>query len=208
MNILLGFMEWDSWEMMIFLVFVNIAIWYGIYRGGGFGDRAAVARRPEDKGESMIEAVSEHGQVQFDGDVVRIARKGLRAFWWHGLKGEKWVPVSQLTTIQFKEANIWVHGYIQFGVMGGVESIGGARAATTDENSVIFRTDQADAFARLKDAVQARMHEIQAARSAPPAAPAASVDPLAQIQQLGALRDQGLITDEEFEAKKAQLLGL
>ena len=72
----------------------------------------------------------------------------------------------------------------------------------------MFFASQADAFARLKDAVQARMHEIQAARSAPPAAPAASVDPLAQIQQLGALRDQGLITDEEFEAKKAQLLGL
>ena len=208
MNILLGFMEWDSWEMMIFLVFVNIAIWYGIYRGGGFADRAAVARRPEDKGESMIEAVSEHGQVQFDGDVVRIARKGFKAFMSQGLKGEKWVHVSQLTSIQFKEADWFTHGYIQFGVMGGVESRGGVFAARTDENSVMFFASQADAFARLKDAVQARMHEIQAARSAPPAAPAASVDPLAQIQQLGALRDQGLITDEEFEAKKAQLLGL
>jgi hypothetical protein len=53
----------------------------------------------------------------------------------------------------------------------------------------------------------ARIAEIAAARIAP-AAPVAAPDPLAQIQQLGTLRDQGLITPEEFDAKKAQLLGL
>ena len=43
--------------------------------------------------------------------------------------------------------------------------------------------------------------------AAPPAA--APVDPaVAQLQQLAALRDQGVITDEEFAAKKAQVLGI
>ena len=31
---------------------------------------------------------------------------------------------------------------------------------------------------------------------------------LEELEQLAALRDQGIISDEEFEAKKAQLLGL
>ncbi len=33
-------------------------------------------------------------------------------------------------------------------------------------------------------------------------------DVITQIERLGALKDQGLITEEEFAAKKAQLLGL
>ncbi|MGI9624248.1 MAG: SHOCT domain-containing protein [Acidimicrobiales bacterium] len=36
-------------------------------------------------------------------------------------------------------------------------------------------------------------------------APAAH-DPLADLERLGALRDQGVLTEEEFAAKKAQIL--
>ena len=45
----------------------------------------------------------------------------------------------------------------------------------------------------------------------PGAAPAeASAEPsyLEELEKLAALRDQGIITDEEFQAKKGQLLGL
>jgi hypothetical protein len=38
----------------------------------------------------------------------------------------------------------------------------------------------------------------------PPAAPAA--DPIEQLKQLAALREQGVLTDEEFAAQKAKLL--
>ena len=38
-----------------------------------------------------------------------------------------------------------------------------------------------------------------------PAAPAA--DPIEQLTQLGALHQQGILTDEEFAAQKARLLG-
>lgn len=39
-----------------------------------------------------------------------------------------------------------------------------------------------------------------------PAAPAA--DPYAELEKLGQLKAQGIITQEEFDAKKKQLLGL
>ena len=39
-------------------------------------------------------------------------------------------------------------------------------------------------------------------------APAASTDYLDQIEKLGALHEQGILTDAEFEAKKQQILGL
>lgn len=40
-----------------------------------------------------------------------------------------------------------------------------------------------------------------------PAAPSTD-DAIAQVQKLAELRDQGILTDAEFEAKKKQLLGL
>ena len=43
---------------------------------------------------------------------------------------------------------------------------------------------------------------------APAETPAAEPSYLEELQQLAALRDQGIISDEDFEAKKGQLLGL
>ena len=48
----------------------------------------------------------------------------------------------------------------------------------------------------------------EAAASAPAAAPASGGDDLDQLKKLGDLHDAGILTDEEFEAKKAQILGL
>lgn len=39
-------------------------------------------------------------------------------------------------------------------------------------------------------------------------APAGGGIPVAELQQLANLRDQGILTDEEFAAQKAKLLGL
>jgi len=42
----------------------------------------------------------------------------------------------------------------------------------------------------------------------PPAAPAAPVDVVAQLKDLAALKDQGVLTQEEFDAQKARILAL
>ena len=46
--------------------------------------------------------------------------------------------------------------------------------------------------------------------SAPAPAPAAGAEPeyMAELEQLAKLRDQGILSPEEFEAKKKQILGL
>jgi hypothetical protein len=52
----------------------------------------------------------------------------------------------------------------------------------------------------------------QQAAPPPAAAPApvapAQQDDMAQIQQLATMKDQGILTEEEFEAKKKQILGI
>jgi hypothetical protein len=41
-----------------------------------------------------------------------------------------------------------------------------------------------------------------------PQEPIQSLDPYAELEKLGQLKEEGLITQEEFDAKKKQILGL
>lgn len=62
-------------------------------------------------------------------------------------------------------------------------------------------------------AAQAQYAEPQYAPPPPPAAPAAApaaaggTDVVAELQQLATLKEQGVLSDAEFEAAKAKLLG-
>jgi membrane protease subunit (stomatin/prohibitin family) len=63
--------------------------------------------------------------------------------------------------------------------------------------------------ARRQDAKFAEQDAQQYAQQAPPAAAAAPEDDAtAQLQNLASLHTQGVLTDEEFAAAKAKILGL
>jgi len=57
-------------------------------------------------------------------------------------------------------------------------------------------------------AAQAPPQEAPPQAAAPAAAPPAQQDDMAEIQQLATMKDQGILTEEEFEAKKKQILGI
>jgi hypothetical protein len=60
-------------------------------------------------------------------------------------------------------------------------------------------------------AQEQQQYEQQAAAAAPPPAPPAAApaeDMNAELTQLAQLHSQGILTDEEFAAKKAQILGI
>ena len=63
---------------------------------------------------------------------------------------------------------------------------------------------QADAIARAFRNLK-RTDQIMAAATGQ--APSSDTDPIAQIERLAALRDKGVISAEEFETKKTELLG-
>jgi hypothetical protein len=79
-------------------------------------------------------------------------------------------------------------------VVAGTATVVSGRVARRQQNKYAAQDEQAYA-------------EQQA--SAPPA-PAAEAEPeyMAELEQLAKLRDQGIISPEEFEAKKKQILGL
>jgi transcription initiation factor TFIID subunit TAF12 len=76
-----------------------------------------------------------------------------------------------------------------------------------------YADQQAQQDAAAQQQWEAQQYEAQqAAAAAPPpppapAAPAAGVDVVAELQKLAALKDQGILNDAEFAAAKAKLLG-
>jgi len=73
------------------------------------------------------------------------------------------------------------------------------------------RADQKYAADQYEAQQQAAMYADAQPQAAPPqaapaAAPAGGNDMMAQLQQLAALHQQGILTDEEFAAAKAKLL--
>lgn len=58
------------------------------------------------------------------------------------------------------------------------------------------------------EAAQYQQQQVAPQAAPAPAAPtAAAADPIAQLKELADLRDRGVLTDQEFAAQKAKLLG-
>lgn len=92
-------------------------------------------------------------------------------------------------------------------VSGGVQRRQQARA---DQQYEAQQYEAMQQQAQMEAAAQQAVAQQQAA-AAPPPAPAPSAaggtDLVAELQKLGALRDQGILSDDEFAAAKAKLLG-
>jgi putative oligomerization/nucleic acid binding protein len=82
-----------------------------------------------------------------------------------------------------------------------------AGTATAVSGSVYHR--QQERYAR-EDAQQQAGYEQQAAQYAPPPAAPPPDDPpyMAELERLSAMKQRGVISDDEFQAKKKQLLGI
>jgi Short C-terminal domain len=61
---------------------------------------------------------------------------------------------------------------------------------------------------RRMSAAQPPPQEAPQQAAAPAPAAPAQQDDMAEIQQLATMKDQGILTEEEFEAKKKQILGI
>ncbi len=94
-----------------------------------------------------------------------------------------------------------VRGVARTAVVAGTATAVSGRVARR-QNAKYADTDAATAAERQA----AYDEQVAAQEPAPPPAPEADV--ATQIQQLAALKDQGLLSEEEFSAKKKQILGI
>ena len=139
-------------------------------------------------------------------DRLLITPKGGQALHTQVSPGIREVPVDQLLDIGYKLPG-FTHGYLQFTVSGPA----GASKAPTDANTFRFAksTENIEAAGRITAFIQARMHEARAAAQqgrAVPAAETAGANLSDELGRLAVLRDQGVLTEAEFQAAKQRLL--
>ncbi|SFC51909.1 DUF4429 domain-containing protein [Bacillus sp. UNCCL81] len=146
-----------------------------------------------------------NGQLEINGNKIVIKRKGMLAKMTQGLKGDKEILIKQISSIQFKPAGSLTNGYIQFAFSGGKENKGGLFDATKDENSIMFNKKQQKEFEAIKALIEEKLEEFH---NPAPAATQSAPDVADQIKKFSELRDSGIISPEEFEAKKKQLLNI
>ena len=152
---------------------------------------------------AIYKLIDQWGQLYVYEDKIVIERKGISAFLTQGLKGGKTIPIVSLTNIQFKPAGRLTNGYIQFSVLGEVGSKGGALAASFDENTVFFKKKNADVAENIRAFLEEKI--INKSNTTQIVQTASNADELKKFKEL---LDSGIITQEEFDAKKKQLLGL
>jgi len=147
-------------------------------------------------------AKAHDGQLGFDGRYVTITRAGFFARSAHG-RSEKRLHVSQISAVQWKRPGM-TPGFIEFTVSGGSESHARTSQQLSgkhkNENSmVVLKKSEVDVLA-IRDAVEKAIAEQHQA-------PTPANDMAAQLRQLGELHTAGVLSDAEFTAAKARLLG-
>lgn len=141
--------------------------------------------------------------IEVFDDKLLITPKGVLGFLNKGLKGTKTIPFASIQAIQFREAGVIVSGYIQFTIAGGNESKGGVLSAAKDENTFMFA--QAKNNAAAKQIVSFIEASVASLRSPPKTVRGTSLSD--ELKGLAKLRDDGVLTNEEFQAAKRKLIG-
>jgi len=142
--------------------------------------------------------------IQVTDKAITITRKGFISLANHGLKGDKTIPLKSITTVQIKKPG-FTNGYIQFGVLGSIENKGGVLAATQDENTIMFAKKHYEDMLELKEYINSIISDDN--RTTIVNNPAEQ-SPFEKIKELKELLDMQIITQEEFDAKKKELLNL
>lgn len=93
------------------------------------------------------------------------------------------------------------------GLVRGMARTAAVVGTATATRNAVNRRQANKNVAAYSQAVEQAAPEVQYV-AAPPPPPAPEEDVITQLERLGALYAQGLITDQEFAAQKAILLGM
>lgn len=140
--------------------------------------------------------------ITLKGQSLTISRKGIMNAMNHGFSGEKEININTINSVQVKKPGFVTKGYMQFAFTGGTESKRGLTAAVNDENTVLIGSkDELSMVEEIKDYID----KIAYAQPEPQQATSSAAD---EIKKLKQLLDQDILTQDEFNAKKKELLGL
>jgi len=121
-----------------------------------------------------------------------------------GNTGRKRINFNDITAIQFREPAGIAEGFIQISYLGAIESKTGVRGALDDENSIIVSAYSVVLAREIVAYMESKRKENKSVSQAVENQ-YSTADELKKFKEL---LDSGVITQEEFDTKKKQLLGL
>ncbi len=122
-----------------------------------------------------------------------------------GALGGKRINFTDLTSVQFREPSGITVGFIQFAYPGSVESKGGIVDMLRDENSIPIQPSMVAEAREIVAYIETRKAELKTISQQ-----GAAVQQISQADELKKFKellDMGVISQEEFDAKKKQILG-
>ena len=145
---------------------------------------------------------AQQDMIEVYEDKISITPKGLLGAINKGAtKGTKTIQFFSISAIQYKKPGL-TPGYVQFTLMGGIESRGGYLEASKDENSFIFQQKHNKKVLEIKEYIEAQMAKAKNTANTPQQT-ASTAD---ELQKLAQLKNDGILTEEEFQAAKTRLL--
>jgi hypothetical protein len=122
------------------------------------------------------------------------------------LRGTKEILISEMSSVEYRDAGSVLNGYILFLYRGGRDvrsSIFSDDSITNNENAVVFVRDSQPAFDTLREMLNQRLEEYHRPQRV---VVQAEHSPLDELKKLGELKASGVLTEEEFEREKARIL--
>ena len=124
--------------------------------------------------------------------------------------GEKSIPMTSVAAVQLIPSKMLVNGYITFNVAGEIAATRGGIGSSVDarqsENTVIVKKKSDDEILKqIKTFVEEAKEKASANQGQTIIQQTSSADELKKFKEL---LDMGIISQEEFDTKKKELLGL
>ncbi len=149
-------------------------------------------------------------------DRVKITPKGILGVMSKGFQGTKEIPFTSIVAVQFKKAGAILSGYIQFTIPGENKSGNGIIAATKDGNTFMFAEKKNNELAiEIKEYIDSAIYNLRTPQdteskvnldSSTPQETESKINLLDELRELAKLKEQGVLSQEEFQLAKKKLL--
>ena len=144
------------------------------------------------------------GELKVYDDKVEINKKGQGFI---TCNTSKTLPIANIMSVSVTPSTFWARGFIEFTVPGGKDSRNIEQALRNENALPLKAANQNEEAMKIKAYVEEQIMNCASNKSGTTIVQQAN-SPAEELKKMKELLDMGIITQEEFDAKKKQLLGL
>lgn len=150
------------------------------------------------KGMSVYKVSGDQEELEVFEDKLTITSIG----WGKGRKATKTIPFASITGILYQKPGL-TSGYLRFTFPGGsIKGLTSFSDSPLDENTFHFDSKDSALVEEVKAFIDRKMQDARAP------GPSVQISTADELLKLAKLKEQGLLSEEEFARAKARLLGL